>query len=223
MPPYNKGKLSKIEELKAKLFSRNFKTKIEHRDSFTHENAEVMDSWSAKDSMVNFTERFFMKTSFFKKFFIFSMGFFVTALLYGAYMFFAGGNVVSNDNIDITILGSSFTAGGEELPLQVGITNRNTLPLELVDLVVEYPKSSSGDLAGETERIRESLGTIPSGAVRNENVKIILYGGQGTVRPIRISLEYRVEGSNAIFVKEKLYEVNINSTPITISDRKSVV
>ena len=37
------------------------------------------------------------------------------------------------------------------------------------------------------------------------------------MRPIKISLEYRVEGSNAIFVKEKLYEVNINSTPINLT------
>ena len=60
--------------------------------------------------------------------------------------------------------------------------------------------------------------------VRNENIKLILFGEQGTVRPIKISLEYRVEGSNAIFVKEKLYEVAINSTPLNLSvDAPSVI
>ncbi len=219
MPPHGRDKLSKIEDLKNKLFSRNYQTKIEHRDNFSHqETKEVMDSWVVKEkSLSDFGENFFMKTSLFKKFFVFSVIFFILALLYGSYMFFAGGNTVSNNNIDISILGNSFTAGGEELPLQIGISNKNTLALDLVDLVVEYPKSSSGDLSGEVERIRESLGTIPSGAIRNENIKVILFGEQGSVRPIRITLEYRVEGSNAIFVKEKLYEVNINSTPINIS------
>lgn len=219
MQPENKERLSRIEELKSKLFSKNFKTTIEHRDSFSHRhNEEVTDSWVVQDSgIVNMSHKFFMKTSFFKKFFIASAIFFATAVLYGAYMFFGGGNTVSNDNIDITVIGNTFTAGGEELPLQIGITNRNNLPLDLVDLVIEYPKNSSGDLTGETERIRQSLGTIPAGAVRNENVKVILFGGQGSMRPIRITLEYRVEGSNAIFVKEKLYEVSINSTPINLT------
>jgi hypothetical protein len=132
-------------------------------------------------------------------------------------MFFAGGNTVSNNNIDIAILGNTFTAGGEELPLQIEITNKNNSALELADLLIEYPKSSSSDLTGETERIRQSLGTIPSGGIKNENVKVTLFGEQGSVRPIKISLEYRVEGSNAIFVKDKPYEVTISSAPIDLA------
>jgi hypothetical protein len=134
----------------------------------------------------------------------------------GFFVFFAGGNTVSNDNIDISIIGNNFTTGGEELPLIIGITNRNSLPLDLVDLVIEYPKGGDTDLSMGTERSRLSLGTIPAGSVRNENVKIILYGQEKSIRPIKISLEYRVEGSNAIFVKEKPYEVTINSTPINL-------
>jgi hypothetical protein len=217
MPPQGRDKLSKIEELKSKLFSKNFQPRIEHRDNFSHiENNDVRDSWTVKEDIANMSQTFLMKTSLFKKFFIFSVCFFFMALAYGSYMFFAGGNVVSNNNIDISVLGNTFTAGGEELPLQISITNKNTLALDLVDLVVEYPKSSSGDLAGDTERIRQSLGTIPSGTIRNENIRIVLFGDQGSVRPVKISIEYRVENSNAIFIKEKLYEVNINSTPLNI-------
>src|SRR3989344_5017745 len=85
---------------------------------------------------------------------------------------------------------------------------------------MEYPKSSSSseaDLYVGTERSRVSLGTIPAGVIRNENLKVVLFGEQGSVVPIKISLEYRVEGSNAIFVKEKSYEVTISSTPINLS------
>nr|MBP9711837.1 hypothetical protein [Candidatus Paceibacterota bacterium] len=219
MPPKDSDKLSKIEELKSRLYSKSYQTRIEHRDNFTSApKGEVMDSWNTlKNSSTNMTEKFFTKTSFFKKFFIFSLFFFFLTLGYAAYTFFAGGNTVSNDNIDIAILGNTFTAGGEELPLQIAITNKNSSALELVDLVIEYPKSSSGGLTGETERNRISLGTIPAGTVRNENIKIILYGEQGSVRPVRVSIEYRVEGSNAIFIKDKLYQVNINSTPVNLS------
>ncbi|MES2315468.1 MAG: hypothetical protein V4486_01900 [Patescibacteria group bacterium] len=219
MEPGEGDKLNRIEELKRKLFSRNYQTKIEHRESFTDmKTPNIPASWGegvqvAKD----LGEKFFQKTTFFKKFFLFSLGIFVLALGYASYMFFVSGNTVSNDNIDISILGNAFTAGGEELPLQISVTNKNTSPLQLVDLVVEYPKSSETLSGSDTERIRESLGTIDAGAIRNENIKVVLFGEQGTVRPIKVSIEYRVEGSNAIFVKEKSYDVNINSTPINLS------
>ena len=192
---------------------------MEHRNSFVYKvSKDVPDSWGQKKEISpDFQEKFFKKTSMFKKFFICSIIVFVLALAYASYMFFAGGNTVSNNNIDITVLGNTFTAGGEDLPLQIEITNKNNSALELADLLVEYPKSSSDDLTGETERLRDSLGTIPSGGVKNDNIKVVLFGEQGSVRPIKISLEYRVEGSNAIFVKDKPYEVTISSAPIDIS------
>jgi hypothetical protein len=220
----DRDKLNRLEELKTRLFSKNYQTKIEHRDSFTNLNKKnVPEMWadmvprSADDSL---KEQFFMKNSFFKKFFIFSIVFLCLTLLYASYVFFFGGNTVSNNNIDISITGNNFTAGGEELSLIVGITNKNISSLDLADLIVEYPKSSvsTDDNASlEMERSRISLGTIPRGAVRNENVKMVLFGEQGSVRPIKISLEYRVEGSNAIFVKEKPYQVTINSTPLDLA------
>ncbi len=212
------GKLNKIEEMKNRLFSKNFKTHIDRVDNFTHQNkTEVLDTWKQEEKKENVSDRFFVQTSFFKKFFVFSVIFFVLALSYASFKFFIGDNTISNDNIDIAILGNAFTAGGEELPLQIEITNRNSLPLDLVDLVMEYPKSSTGDLSQGAEHFRQSLGTIPAGAVRSENVKVTLFGEQGSTRPVKFSIEYRVEGSSGIFIKEKLYEVSISSTPIDLS------
>src|SRR3989344_1371998 len=116
--PLNDGdKLNRIEELKAKLFSKNYQTKIEHRDSFAHsQRRNIPDSWENKEKagsdFISYRDRFFMKTSIFKNFFIFSLAFFILTLLYASYMFFAGGNTVSNDNIDISVLGNNFVAGG---------------------------------------------------------------------------------------------------------------
>jgi hypothetical protein len=212
-------KLNRVEELKNKLFNKNYKIRLEDRASFSRPKVdEVPDSWKKDEEKVDLQEKFFLKTSMFKKFFIFSIVFFILAIAFGAYTFFVGGNSVSNNNIDISVLGNAFTAGGEELPLQIEIVNRNNSPLDLVDLVVEYPKSSSSDLSGDdNERLRSSLGTIPAGGIKNENIKVTLFGEQGSVKPIKISIEYRVEGSNAIFVKEKPYEVTISSAPINLS------
>ncbi len=219
MPPNNKDRLSKIEELKNKLFSKNYQVKIEHRDSFPHfPQINVMDSWKKKEnSGQDLREKFFMRTPFFKIFFIFSIAFFILALGYVSYVFFLKGNIVSNDNIDISIQGNAFTAGGEEYPLLLEIKNNNSSSLNLVDLLVKYPKSSQTSLSQDSERIRISLGMIPAGGIRNENIKLVLFGEQGSKRQIKISLEYRVEGSNAIFVKNKFYDVSISSTPINFS------
>ena len=224
MPMNDGDKLNRIEELKGKLFSKNYKTKIEHRDRFSHTSRkDIPDTWEngkKETDSVSYQDKFFVRTSVFKNFFIFSLVFFILTLLYASYIFFAGGNIVSSDNIDISISGNNFIAGGEELSLVVGITNRNSSALDLVNLVMEYPKSSESANAGlplGTERNRFLLGTIPAGAVRNENLKVVLFGEQGSIRPIKISLEYRVEGSNSIFVKTKSYEVIISSTPLNIS------
>lgn len=221
MPLNNGDKLNRIEELKTKLFNKNYKTKFEYTDNFPHfQKRNVVDSWIKKEKKEDepgFEEQFFMKTSLFKRFFIFSIVFFVLAIGYASYMFFIRGNTVSNDNIDISVQSNTFTAGGEEYPLLLTIANRNSSLLELVDLVVEYPKSSQSSSSQDNEYIRISLGTISPGEVKNENVKFVLFGEQGTIRQIKISLEYRVEGSNAIFVKDKFFDVSINSTPINIS------
>ncbi len=215
-------KLNRIEELKSKLFSRNYKTETEHRDSFAEENkSSVPDSWqSSVKEKLRSGEKMFTQSPVFKSFFLFSLGFFLLAVSYASYVFFAGENTVSKENIEISVIGNAFVAGGEELSLVIGISNNNGTALDLVDLIIEYPKSSSKtgpDTSTQMERYRESLGTIPGGAIRNENVKLVLFGEQGSVVPIKIAIEYRVQGSNAIFVVNKPYEVSINSTPVNLS------
>ncbi len=219
MPLDDRNNLNRLEDLKSKLFSKNYKTQIEHRDVFSPLPPKtVVDSWKVDETgSPTSGHKFFMKTSFFKKFFIFSIIIFILALGYAGYVFFIGGNTVSNNNIDIAILGNNSTAGGQELPLVVGITNKNNSSLELADLVMSYPKGSSSSSPSDTVTTRLSIGTISAGTVVNENLNPILFGEQGSVVPITISLEYSVAGSNAIFVKDQPYNVTINSTPINLS------
>ena len=164
------NKLNRIEELKSKLFSKNYQVKIEHRDNFSHlHRKDIPDAWESGAKIIPglvYRNRFFMKTSVFKNFFIFSLVFFVLTLGYASYVFFAGGNNVSNDNIDISILGNNFIAGGKGLALVVGITNKNNSALDLVDLVLEYQKAGKrrDKCRGSHRRFRQSLGTIPAGS-----------------------------------------------------------
>lgn len=217
MSQNDREKLNRLEDLKTKLSSKNFESDFRRHDNYIlHPKDKVPESWQDENAVNNLNGNKFMKKTSFKKFFIFSIVFFILAMAYASYMFFLGGNTVSNNNIEIAVFGNTFTDGGEELPLQIEITNKNSSALQLADLVVEYPKSSSSASADDMEHYRSSLGTVPSGGVKNENVKVVLFGEQGSVRTLKILLEYRVEGSNAIFIKEKIHQVSINSAPINL-------
>ena len=217
MPIDDREKIHKLEDLKTKLFSKSYEPGIERRTDFRyHSKIDVADSWQDETNKTKIEADPVMKKSIFKKFFIFSIIFFALAMIFAGYEFFLGGNTISNDNIDISVLGNTFAAGGENLPLQVEIVNKNDSPLELADLVVEYPNGDT-NTANNTATLRTSIGTIPAGATHMENVSVVLFGEQGSTQDLKISLEYRVENSNAIFVKETDFNVSISSAPINLT------
>src|SRR5690606_10712388 len=54
-----------------------------------------------------------------------SIAFFILALGVGAFIFFAGSNFVSANNIEISVSGPTSVSGGEELSLEVIVKNNN--------------------------------------------------------------------------------------------------
>jgi len=213
---------NRIESLKKNLYRRNFRV-VERGigAELSPEDASLSSDWAntkeeERSSEDNETR---MSRSIFKKLFIVSFAFFVIATIVASFLFFGGGNVVSSDNIDIEILGPVSIEGGEELSLQVVITNNNSIPLQFSDLVIEYPPGthSPENQGSEMPRSRTSLGAIAPGETLNQIVRSVLFGEEGSEKEIRISFEYRVEGSNAIFVKEKMRTVTISSSPINLA------
>lgn len=157
------------------------------------------------------------KTSIFKKFFITAIIFFLGAVGFSFYTFYKGGVSVTNDNIDITVIGNAFTKGGEELPLEIEIVNRNKANLELANLLISYPSGASNAEADVVRLPRINIGTIKPGETVTKNIKVILFGDERSDRNVTVSLDYHPEGSNAIFTKEKAYSVNISSAPLSLS------
>lgn len=165
--------------------------------------------------------------SYLELFFVVSIVFFVVAGAFAAYLFFSGSNTVSTRNVSIAIDGPTSIRAGESLPLQIVITNRNTVPMELADLVVEFPRGtrSEADITVDLPRIRESLGTVNPGESVNRTVRAVIFGSSGSTAEIGVSVEYRVPSSNAIFVSEGSYSVPISQSPasITVESLKEVV
>lgn len=214
MPPKRK---SHIERLKEKIYSpKTPNLNLKERGALHERQHEVSDEW-VKDDTVKAPpkkRKSLLGNTMFRKFLLGAIGFFVLAVGFGLLMFFGGRNTVSADNIDITINGNAFIDGGEDLPLKIVLTNRNNVSLEYADLILQY-QQGSGD-AEELRSDRVTVGTIPAGGKVEKLVTLKLFGQQGTTRDIQVTLEYRVKGSSAIFVKEKPYVVNISSAPVNL-------
>ena len=214
----NEKRTEYLRKLDRELYSRQGPRLRRKKRALRSISYGIPTKWGTKPPLKGIRKKkITISSSFFKNFFIFSIIVFFGSLLFAFFMFRGGFTTVSSENIDITILGNAFTPGGEDLQLQIEITNRNSAALEFSDLLLEYPKGSLGETEGDYVRIRRSLGTIGAGETAIESIKIVLFGEQGSVKDVRVALEYRIEGSNAIFVRETSYEITISSAPISLT------
>lgn len=207
-----------LDDVNARLYRRDLvDRKVRRTDVLHPTHTQIEKEWNDDPMAKSKLGKIKIHTSFFKKFFFVSLGFAVLAVVFAVFMFFSGGNTVSNANIEINVLGNSFAAGGEELPLQVEVANKNASALELADLFVEYDKG--GDASSGAGHVRDlnSLGTVSAGGAISKSLFVTLYGEQGSTKNIDFTLQYRLHGSNAIFVKKSTFPVTINSAPVTLS------
>lgn len=209
----------RLDEMNDRLYRRDLAGRKNQRFDILHPiRSKAKTDWAPMVAkQTKRLEQVASHPSFFKKFFFFALGFAGLAIIIALITFFSGGNTVSNNNIEIRVLGNSFTAGGEELSLQVEIVNKNSTSLELADLFIEYEKG--GDASSGAGKVREiqSLGTVNAGAPTTKNLFVTLYGEEGSVKNIDFTLQYRIRGSNAIFVKKEIFPVTISSAPIVLT------
>lgn len=160
------------------------------------------------------------RTSYRTKFIFGGILFFVLALLVSAGMFFFGGNSVSGDNITVTTSGPVQVGGGEPFPFKVTIANQNQVPIQGVNLIVEYPKGTQSTAEGGKELSveRRALDSIAAGEVVNVELSARMYGEENTEQEIHVRVEYRVDGSNATFEKNAdILRFKIGTSPIVLT------
>lgn len=211
-----KEKKSGLEEAERTLYAREFEeTYAPTRSSFYSRDPEVTREWKEKNTPKKKEHR---PLTMFQKLFFASLTFFAIALATALLLFFSGGNVVSSENVDIQVVGPIAVPGGEDLSLQISVTNNNTTELEYTDLSLSYPEGTrSADGKESLPRMRKSLGTVKAGETVVEIARASLYGKEGAEQKINIAVEYRISGSNAIFVKEAEYTVSLSSAPLSVS------
>ena len=214
---------SKVDELGETLYSRtNYKEPTGARHSFARRSneVEVEESFQTQelDEMLKHERTPHETHPYMKKFFFFALFFFVVTLGVGAFVFFGGSTFVSSKNVDIDVLGPTSVSAGEVLELSVVVVNKNNADLELTNLSIQYPTGTRDHVTSQTLTFaKEEIGSIRAGGESVNDFEIVLIGAMGEVREIKYSLEYRVKGSNATFYKDRIYEVTIGNSPITLS------
>ncbi len=145
--------------------------------------------------------------------------FFLATIAVAIYVLFFSANIVSGNNIDILVKGPNQIRSGDELGLQTTVVNKNKVTLNYVDLVFSYPPGTMDPLSPNQELPiwREKIGNLSPGQKVDIASRAVIFGGQNTTRDVKITLEYRIPDSNALFTKEKTYTVMIGASSLDLS------
>src|SRR3989344_2267751 len=216
---------SKIEELKKALYSRNAPLiRPKRRFHFGNQDtANVNTDWEHPKEEVDEVElnkRYENRSmSFFKKLLIGSIVFFLLSVGLGIFLMLNGSNIISAKNIDVVVNGPVTIAGGDKATFNIQVNNKNNIKLQSVDLVVDFPVGTveAGDVSKELKEYREFMDDIVPGGVGQKTVDAVIYGEENTKKEIIIEISYKVAGSNAVFKKQKTYDVLISSSPLSLS------
>ncbi len=215
---FENEKKSPLERLRKGLYSREDKFGEARRHEIHEPDPTVPDAWSdGNEALVRKNMRTLRQTYSFA--FLVALFFFVVAGLIAGYTLFWGRNFVSVNNVDILVEGPVSIGGGEELPLNIMVQNKNSTRIEDVSLIVEYPTGTKDPLdpARDLTKTKYDIGSIDSQEYALESAKALVFGEEGTEREIKFSVEYGTADSNATFQKKKSYFTTISSSPILVS------
>ena len=124
MEPSNESGLEKAQK---KLYSRNFQDIKQRPHPLSEKTYSSPSSWDGDSNMPR--PKIKEKRTFWYKFLIFSIIFFIFAVAVSAFVFYKGGNLISSENVEIVVNGPVSVGAGEEMSYQVSILNRNNVAL----------------------------------------------------------------------------------------------
>lgn len=143
--------------------------------------------------------------------------FFLLALSVAAYFLMFGGRAVSTERIAVTIDADTDIASGDEIAFIVSVENKNPVTITATSLKIDFPDTARlADRPDGPPFYEDTLGDIPAGETGTRSVRVTLFGSENERITIPVRFEYRVEGSNATFVKETSYDVLVTSSPVSI-------
>ena len=210
-----------LEELKKSLYRRGEQAPAERPEfkKSTEKSTDVFHDIPPSDWQSRVREEYIKKrkpSKYMKKIVLIAIIFLALGLGTLAYFWYGGANIVSARNIDIEISEPIFTDGGKVNPINIAVTNRNETSLELADLIVEFPEGTFAEGGKKLSRERYALGQVKPNETVNKPLNIIFYGKEDEDKEMRVTLEYRLADSNAIFAKDVKAVTKISKSPLGI-------
>ncbi len=220
----NEEDKGRIDRLRDSLYSRTKSQRSYERHELSPEEEEDVQVSGPEDAasdtpiedVVSFESLPHPVTRIMQKIFVGSIIFFVAAAVFAGVMFLRGGGAVSPRNIDINLAGPTTVAAGAPIEFNLSLLNRNNVVLENAVLKIDYPQGArstderNAPLSSETIE----LGQMSPGREIVRDVNMVLFGERGAVEKLGVTLEYRVPGSNSVFVARKDFDVAIGFAPI---------
>lgn len=220
MPEENpKGK---IERLNDRLNSRTrYEAPEDLREPITpKESEEAPRSWDTPpiDELIS-ERRQAEPYPLIKKVFFVAVVFFFCALSAAAIIYFKGDNFISTKNLDISVEGPVSVSAGSPVALHITITNNNNAAIDKVNMHIIYPEGtrSVDNSTLPVESADESIEALEPGGKITKDENVSFLGAEGEAKNIHISVNYRVTGSNAVFTKDKIFNITIGNAPVTMS------
>ncbi|MES2668418.1 MAG: hypothetical protein V4644_01855 [Patescibacteria group bacterium] len=216
MPPENPDDLSTLERMRRKLYSADapegFPAPALPRKI---EAAQGREAWTPVEAPKPRAKR---RISYAALFLGIAGVFFILTVAGASYFLMFGGRSVSTDRVVIAPDGPTSISSGDVVTLLIAIENGNPVPIQETMLSVEFPDTarSSENPEESFSRYEDTLGAIAPGETGTRSIQVALYGSENEQVIIPIRFEYRVEGSNATYVKEAQYDIVITSSPISI-------
>jgi hypothetical protein len=212
----DKKDLSALDSLEQKLYDPKEKGgEIVPHHVRDRREKELPTSWSEDTPIIRALEDN-GGLSFGAKFLIGAMVLLILVLSFTAWRVLSSRNVVSEKNIDMELTITPYIEGGEATPLTVSLNNRNEVSLEEATLTLMYKQGTGAQDEQEKVQVKKNVGTVSSGDFKREDFEVSVYGSESEARDITVKLEYKVEGSNAIFSKVVVTQVVLKSPPISV-------
>lgn len=209
-----------IDDVLRVLNSREGPDMRDERTPLSHEDTVARENWEEDTPQVKtMKKRRIRERSVVKTFLGAAVLFFVVALGFSAYVFYREANVISAENVNLLVGAPLTVVGGEEVPIEITIENKNAADIQSATLLIQFPEGtrSAENRDIELQRFRDTIGDVLSGESSSRTVRAVFFGGEREVKKVNIEVDYRMRGSNAVFSKKKEIEIELSAAPIAIT------
>lgn len=216
-PSEENEEMHQIDNLEHKLYDpkqNSVEAEVHHVQR--SETVDLPTNWGNNSPILKPSEEVQSGFSFGTKILFTSLVFLFAVLSFTAWRVLSARNIVSLENIEITLDSKPYVDGGENSPLTVSVFNKNTSPLESATITLSYEKGMG--VLDEQQKVYEKrdLGTVLPNVLKKEDMSITLYGAADEKRIISVKLEYKVAGANATFEKTVTSQVVLKTPPLSV-------